>query len=411
MRKLLVVISISDNMDTPITHYTLALDSLTISLRCPDSGVVDFKRLTLQRSQQSYIIGSTTLSRLDNCPVPFYRLAYKVTVNNQMIGTLYMVPTKPEVWMTELVSFTFENCVLYGYWLDKYHEFIKDTNLKFNSYSKIDIACDSVVNLSELVIGYIKDGSYHCNSLRNPVCEDNIGHFNNPILNELETIYIGKRGKQCQPIGSSTLKLYNKTKLLKSESKEWISDFHNSNGLVGTVYRAEVSLTNRAITRTEYCYSPIDLGKEISVYEYKKRVASNPKIANEYKKLALKQAPEMPIEALADSKKLQGIFANYFKKLLDIRFKSDSRFSRCKQIEIFDFDLTQKLVVNHHNYLVSASKKTNIKCTIRTIVSQAKAINNLEILSTAQIIAKMNNLEKFYENEYAHTFGLNYTNG
>jgi len=375
---------------SPLTQYTINVDSLSYQLRQRHAATIDLLKVVTETSE-TITRGNTKLVLMSRYDVSNnYRFNYQVIVNGTDLGYISAHNISPMVGRG-LLSFTLFNQALYTGFVGMMEQFLTDFELCPVNVTKIDIAVDSHVNVVESFITYFtQPDAYHY--LYKSTGSQNIG------INFAGKQYrSGEQSITLSPAISKDKKfrMYNKTEELKTSGKQYITEYHEANGLDITkpIYRVELVLTNEAFKSKELSFSRVNEStgeiETLSKYEYE-QLPDDVQAGYAMNPDKFDSTPDY--QRLGDSNYLLSVFNKYSQGLAMFAHRDNNQRTRCTKIKLLDLGeakplIPVKSITQNPTYQISMVH------TFKTLVRSYYATNNELYLSTAQLLAKEHNQE------------------
>jgi hypothetical protein len=385
-----------------LNTYSIAVDSLTYQLRHVErSSATDTH--SISNSPAINLLGvniadtpviSQNNSRLELTAAHEiknqYPVNYWVFVDNEKLGYVSMQHIRAVV-DKELISFTLSNPALYSNYVEKMSTFFADFQLQPVNVTRFDIAIDTHVNLVELFLEYFtKPDEYHylyraTNGYDLGISIAGTQHRN------------GKQSLTLTPQISADkrFRIYSKTKEIAKSGKNYITDYHEANGLdiKQEIHRIEITLNNKSFKTTELTFTRVDTNtgevQTVSKYEYE-QLTHEEQASFSPVKVETNDTPDYT--RLADSEYLLSIFYKYSRGLRVFSRKDNNHKSRCTPIPLLNLG-TPKPLIPIITAAANPKYKKQMITTYKTLVRFYYTTKDASYLQIAEKMAKASNEE------------------
>jgi len=326
----------SQSLFTVVQLYTIVVDRLELSLY--DSPIVSNKE------PEKYVeVGRFVLRHLGSGG-KWHKARYQVSINFEDQGEQLFAYLHTNAVAKETAGNTsqliLENNFFYTEgWIELLKELLSELNTEVKHVTRLDIAIDGK-NLLEVIEAIL--------ALQDKGCIHKVGsvkkfNFDKDYKGQEQDTEIFHWGKKT---ADKNLKAYRKSEVIEKDNKQYIRQFWGQNGVKDTenVDRAEITLRSKEAKKYDDSLSRVvdeNTGEIISGFS---------------------------LEALEDTATLAGIFRAAIAGWFEFRDTSSKNVSRCKKLEIFDFDFFNAKEITKVSKTNTPSATANAKRLAKSII-------------------------------------------
>lgn len=309
-------------------NYSIVLDWLSIYFK--NIGLIDCNDIAYTEGDEIRL-SETVVLKYCNSPTPHFKSTFELYMDNTKVAYLLTHSRNEKFFAKDIVKVEFINHTLYsGVWLEVYN-LLKISGLRFNKFSRIDIAIDGVAYLNKM-LNYFQHQPSHFFKLKNQSVrrakfEGDVYNFKT-LHNENFQLGNGNSDKM--------ITLYNKSLEIVKSGKEYIQDYWLLNGVIKEKNDLNAR-KNELSQRRKHGEQVFNLdGLKKDIYRFEIRMRSE----------AIKQIKDLTVDKLFSKEYLMSIVRTQCKNFFEMVHNDDSNVSRCTPIELLPYEKFEGKILN-----------------------------------------------------------------
>lgn len=226
------------NYGDPVNNYALVIDWLSVHFHVKDLSIFS------NTSDASLNIGSVTLV-LQDFQSRHFRTIYRISVDGYDFGFLSLNPSSTVSYSEYSCSLKITNSRFYdNEWYSLVSKLQNDLCLEFRNVTRVDIALDTTcTRLLNIVDTYFHSPDGGKTEDIKYLGRSSIQMFGRNVKGRVYKNFKLGVPRSANSKINRTFTIYNKTHELETSGKDYISNFHDKNGITGgDVYRHELRL-------------------------------------------------------------------------------------------------------------------------------------------------------------------------